>query len=81
MEVDTGATVSLINETTYKPSLFLKKLSLQLSAVQLYTYTSENIAVKGELLVTVESGSQVHTLPLLVVAGQGLGGTGYSSYS
>ena len=71
MEVDTGAAVSLINEITYQSSSFLKKLPLQLSTVQLCTYTGEKITVKGELLVIVQSGSQVHTLPPLVVPGQG----------
>ena len=42
-----------------------------MSTVQLCTYTGEKIAVKGELLVTVQNGSQVHTLPLLVMPGQG----------
>ena len=44
MEVDTGAVVSLINKTTYQSSPFLP---LQLSTVQLCTYTGEKIAVKG----------------------------------
>ena len=63
MEVDTGAAVSLINETTYRSSSFLKKLPLQLSTVQLCTSTGEKISVKGELLVTVQSRSQVRTHP------------------
>ena len=46
MEVDMGAAVSLINETAYQSSSFLKKLPLQLSTVQLCTYTGEKIAVK-----------------------------------
>ena len=71
MEVDTGAAVSLINESTYKSSPFLKTIPLQSSTVKLRTYTGEKIAVTGELSVKVQSGSQVHTLPLLVVPGQG----------
>ena len=39
--------------------------------VQLRTYTGEEVLVIGELSVKVQSGSQVHTLPLLVVPGQG----------
>ena len=42
-----------------------------MSSVQLCTYTGEGITVKGELLVAVQSESQVVTLPLLVVSGQG----------
>ena len=71
MEIDTGAAVSLINETTYKSSPFLSKLPLQSSMVQLRTYTGETISVTGEILVKVQSGRQSHTLPLLVVPGQG----------
>ena len=66
-----GVAVSLINKTTYQSSSFLKKLPLQLSTVQLCTCTDEKITVTGELLITVQSGSQVHTLPLLVVPGEG----------
>ena len=68
MEIDTGAAVSLINE---KSSPFLSKLPLQSSMVQLRTYTGETISVTGEILVKVQSGRQSHTLPLLVVPGQG----------
>ena len=71
MKVDTGAMLSLINESVYKSSPFLNKLPLQSSTVQLCTCSGEEIAVIGELSVKVQSGSQVHTLPLLVVPGQG----------
>ena len=73
MEVDTGAAVSLINESTYKSSPFLKRLPLQSSTVQLRTYTGEKITVAGELSVNVRSGTQSHSLPLLVVPGPELG--------
>ena len=49
----------------------LRRLPLQQSSVQLRTYTGEGITVKGELSVAVQSVSQVVTLPLLVVPGQG----------
>ena len=71
MEVDTGAAVSLINENVYKSSPVLRRLPLQSSSTQLRTYTGEGITVKGELSVAVQSDSQVLTLPLLVVPGQG----------
>ena len=71
MEVDTRAAVSLINENVYKSSPILRRLPLQSSSIQLRTYTGEGITVKGEHLVTVQSDSQVLTLPLLVVPGQG----------
>ena len=69
MEVDTGAAVSLINENVYKSSPVLRRLPLQLSSIQLRTYTGEGITVKGE--VAVQSDSQVLTLPLFVLPGQG----------
>ena len=71
MEIDTGAAVSLINETAYKSSPFLSRLPLQSSILQLRTYTGETISVTGEILVKVQSGRQSHALPLLVVPGQG----------
>ena len=71
MEVDTGTALSLINESVYKSSPFLNKLPLQSSTVQLHTYTGEEITVIRELSIKVQRGSQVHTLPLLVVPGQG----------
>ena len=71
MEVNTGTAVSLINKNMYKSSPMLRRLPLQQSSVQLLTYTGEGITVKGELLVAVQSESQVVTLPLLVVPGQG----------
>ena len=63
IEIDTGAAVSLINETTYKSSPFLSKLPLRSSMVQLHTYTGETISVTGDTLVKVQSGRQSHTLP------------------
>ena len=69
VEIDTGAAVSLINE--YKSSPFLSKLPLQSSILQLLTYTGETISVTDEILVKVQSGRQSHTLPPLVVPGQG----------
>ena len=71
MEVDTGAALSVINESIYKSSPILNKLPLQSSTVQLRTYTGKEITVFGELSVKVQSGSQVHTLSLLIMSGQG----------
>ena len=63
MEVDTGAVLSLINKSVYKSTPLFNKLPLQSLTVQLRTYMHWS--------VKVQSGSQVHTLPLLVVSGQG----------
>ena len=84
MEVDTGAAVSLINENVYQSSPVLRRLPLHSSLIQLCTYTGEGITVKGELSAAIQSKSQVLTLPLLVVPGQGpayLDVTGYTSSS
>ena len=47
MEIDTSAAVSLINENVYQSSPVLRRLPLQLSFIQLCTYTGEGITVKG----------------------------------
>ena len=59
MEVDSGATFSVIGET---------QLSMwgQPSAVKLRTFTGEVIIPKGEAEVKVEYGGQTCRLPLLV---------------
>lgn len=72
MEVDTGASIFLISEDTYKafwPTL--QRPTLQPSARKLHTYTGEKVEVQGSLTVDVTYGSQQQTLPLLVVAGSG----------
>ena len=71
MEVDTVAAVSLINENVYNSSPILRRLPLQQSLVHLRTYTGDGITVKCKISVAVQSESQVVTLPLLVVPGQG----------
>ena len=72
MEVDTGASLSLISEATFK-SLWNASAApaLQESAVKLRTYTGEEIAVLGSILVTAGTNDQEARLPLLVVAGSG----------
>ena len=72
MEVDTGASVSLISEDTYNnlwPTS--QRPTLQPSTRKLHTYTGEKLDVQGTLTVDVTYGSQQQTLPLLVVAGSG----------
>ena len=71
MEVDTGAALSLISEETYS-SNFSGRI-LQPIKVQLRTYSGERIPVLGSLEVEGEYESQVATLPLLVVKGNGPG--------
>ena len=70
MELDTGASVSLIPESLYNKEL-RDTAPLKSSRVILRTYTGEIIPVLGELTVQVEYGSQKMKLPLLVVKSEG----------
>ncbi len=65
MEVDTGAAVSLIAETTYKQHWTDKPL--QSSMTRLKTYSGEEIEVIGTIQVNVQYNNQQASLPLLVV--------------
>ena len=69
MEVDTGAAVSVISETTYK-ELF-PNLTLKIVPMGLKTYTGEGIPVLGEVVVEVSYHEQNHQLSLIVVKGKG----------
>ena len=72
MELDTGASLSLISETTYsKLSNILNPLTQ--SNITLTTYTGEQIFPLGsiDVHVLVKYQSQTMTLPLLVVPGDG----------
>ena len=72
MEVDTGASVSLINHAMYT-NLWAEshRPKLQPSTRKLRTYTGEELEVHGCLTVDVQYKKQQQTLPLLVVAGKG----------
>ena len=72
MELDTGATLSLISEKTYN-NLFPAETAphLQASTAQLKTCTGEVIKVLGSIEVEVEYSEQKKKLNLLVVAGEG----------
>ena len=69
MEVDTGASVSLISEATWR------KLSpnrrLKPSSVWLRTYTGQEIKILGQVDIPVEHRAQKVQLPLVVVEGRG----------
>ena len=69
MEVDTGAGVSLVAESTYQK--FWPSQKLQKSTVRLQTYTGERLTVKGELEVEVAKDTLTRRLPLVVVGGSG----------
>ena len=72
MEIDSGATFSIISNSTYKtlwPGTSGPKL--RPANVPLKTYTRETIKVLGSLSVNVAHNGQLKSLPLLVVAGNG----------
>jgi hypothetical protein len=70
MEVDTGATVSVISEESYQ-FLFPDKV-LQKCTMALKTYTGEPMQICGEVQVTVRYQEQgPHELPLVVIKGRG----------
>ena len=69
MEVDTGASVSLISEETFNKYWNSDKLSPP--SLVLKTYTGERLDLLGECDVHVTYKSQSATLPLRVVRGKG----------
>ena len=72
MVVDTGASKSIISESTYS-QLTETNSNLRLSkpSVTLTTYTGESLELLGEITVNVRYGSQQLELPLLVTRGSG----------
>ena len=70
MEIDTGASVSLMGEVHFKP-LREKGAILRQSNAKLSTYTGETIPVLGISDVKVEHNGQTLTLPLVVIPGNG----------
>ena len=70
MEIDTGATVSLISTATFK-SLF-QNTTLEKTSIRLRTYTGKPIAVAGQLKVKVRYKQYMGNHLLYVVKGSGL---------
>ena len=73
MEVDTGASVSLISKDTYDklwPNLTTAP-AIQKSDILLRTYTGEHLDVVRSISVDVHYKEQIAHLPLTVVAGRG----------
>ena len=68
MEVDTGASVRVMSETTFK-TLFGENIALVPYKDKLQTFTGEEIEVCGQFNVTVEHNGATRELPLLIVAG------------
>ena len=72
MEVDTGATLSIMREETYRRLWDGgARPRLQPSSAQLSTYTGEKLSVRGVITVEVSYQNQQHQLQLLVVPGAG----------
>ena len=72
MEVDTGASVSLINKLTYDSITSKTHIQpLQKSEVKLETYTSELFGILGEAKVEVKYGEITRNLGIHVVDGKG----------
>lgn len=69
MELDTGASVSLISEKIWKETF--PESELVKSDVLLKTYTGEKLHVLGEMQAQVVYNKQQKCLPLLVVSGSG----------
>jgi len=69
MELDTGAAVTLMSESTCRQ--LWPGRPLQLCTMRLHTYSGEQLPVVGQLEVVVECGEQSATLPLYVVQCKG----------
>ena len=69
MEVDTGAAVSLMSQTTQK-KLF-SHAKLQKTTMKLQTYTAESLSVLGTLEVQVRYGNYLGKHTLFIVSGNG----------
>ena len=65
MEIDTGASVSVVSKKTYE--LLFKKRELRKSSIRLSTYGGEPLSVLGEIVVDVCHGKKSANLPLLVI--------------
>ena len=69
MELDTGASVSLVSERVWREKL--NAVPLKPSSLRLRTYTGEPLELLGQAQVHVVYEGQSATLPMLVVSGDG----------
>ena len=69
MELDTGASISLISE--YQCKQLRKAPSLEKLSVILRTYTGENLLTLGSNTVTATCNNQTKILPILAIKGNG----------
>ena len=69
MELDTGASLSLINKQTFDVIADHSHITLRTTDVHLKTYTGEALEILGEAEVTVNYGEEKQQLVVYVVAG------------
>ena len=70
VEVDTGASATLINESTFH-QIWPKQKPDVSKADLLRTYTGEKVPLLGTVNTTIKYQDQTTTLPVLIVKGQG----------
>ena len=70
MQLDTGASLSLMSESTFRE--LWPERNLSPSQVRLCSYSGEPISVLGSVDVTVTYKSQYHKVTLIVVKGSGI---------
>ncbi|CAG2227155.1 unnamed protein product [Mytilus edulis] len=69
MEIDTGASVSIMSEDTYKE--YKSKFRIEPTSAKLRTYIGEQIPVIGRAIVNVNYKKESGKLPLLIVKRKG----------
>ena len=67
MELDTGASLTLLNKSTYKAITHDASTGLQPSDAQLWTYTGQLVEILGTTTVQAKYGEQLLQLPVHVV--------------
>ena len=69
MELDTGASLSVISEQQWRDNL--DEFELEDSDVRLKTYTGEELKIIGQAMVKINYENQEHELPIQVIQGNG----------
>ena len=71
MEVDTGASRSIISEATYQKLWYKNQPIIEKSSVHIQTYTGEELDICGKIQVQLVHNGQQASVTLLVVKGDG----------
>ena len=71
MEVDTGASISVMSESTFRKTWQGSAPKLQSSNICVKIYTGEPLVVIGSIIVDVECEGQRESLQLHIVVGAG----------